>query len=122
MNRRPPSLLSALTAAGLLGFVMAHGVAQPAGPGFVLKLDGTLTEARTPSQALPAYARAWVVEGRPEEQTTLIGDAEVRRAGSVIRGDRITYTSSTDELVATGNVRVTRDGNVFTGPALHPRP
>jgi LPS-assembly protein len=121
MNRRPSSLLSALTAAGLLGFFMTNGLAQQAGSGFVLKLDGALTETRSPSQALPAYGRAWVIEGRPEEQTTLIGDAEVRRAGSVIRGDRITYTSSTDELVATGNVRVTRDGNVFTGPALQLR-
>jgi len=121
MNHRPPSLLSAFVVAGLLGVAAAQAFAQPVAPGFVLKLDGELSETRTPSQALPAYARAWTIEGRPEEQTTLIGDAEVRKAGSVIRGDRMTYTSATDELVATGNVRVTRDGNVFTGPALQLR-
>ena len=117
MNRRPLRLMPALTAGAGMLLAATLAVAAPQ-PGFVLKLDAGLSEARAPMQGLPAFGRAWTVEGHTEDQTTLIGDAEVRRAGSVIRGDRITYTSSTDELTATGNVRVTRDGNVFTGPAL----
>lgn len=121
MFRRPLRLLSGLMAS-LSAFASVTGVdAQPMSSGFVLKLDGQLGEGRLSATALPAFGRAWMVEGHTEEQTTLIGDAEVRRAGSVIRGDRITYTPSTDELVATGNVRVTREGNVFTGPALRLR-
>ena len=121
MFRRPLRLLPGLMAS-LSAFASVTGAgAQPTAPGFVLKLDGQLGEGRLSATALPAFGRAWIVEGHTEEQTTLIGDAEVRRAGSVIRGDRITYTPSTDELVATGNVRVTREGNVFTGPALRLR-
>ena len=121
MFRRPLRLLPGLMAL-LSAFASVTGAeAQPTAPGFVLKLDGQLGEGRLSATELPAFGRAWIVEGHTEEQTTLIGDAEVRRAGSVIRGDRITYTPSTDELVATGNVRVTREGNVFTGPALRLR-
>lgn len=121
MFRRPLRLLPGLMAS-LSAFASVTGAeAQPTAPGFVLKLDGQLGEGRLSATELPAFGRAWIVEGHTEEQTTLIGDAEVRRAGSVIRGDRITYTPSTDELVATGNVRVTREGNVFTGPALRLR-
>ena len=120
MNRRPSRLMPALAAG--VGLLWAQsGPAAQSLNGFVLKLDAGLSETRVAARTSPAFARAWVVEGHTEDQTTLIGEAEVRRAGSVIRGDRITYTQSTDELTATGNVRVTRDGNVFTGPALQLR-
>ena len=103
MNRRPSRLMPALAAG--VGLLWAQsGPAAQSLNGFVLKLDAGLSETRVAARTSPAFARAWVVEGHTEDQTTLIGEAEVRRAGSVIRGDRITYTQSTDELTATGNV------------------
>jgi LPS-assembly protein len=111
----------------LLGVVLwlfsaARVVAQtPQSGAFSLKLDGALSETAVVPETLPAFGRAWIIEGRTEDETTLIGDAEVRRAGSVIRGDRITYYPADNEVVAVGNVRVTRDGNVFTGPSLQLR-
>ncbi len=48
----------------------------------------------------------------------LEGDAEIRRDGSVVRGDRITYTQATDEVNVEGNARVYREGAVFAGPRL----
>ncbi len=42
----------------------------------------------------------------------------MRRAGTVVRGDRLTYYEADDEVMAVGNVRVVRQGNVFTGPEL----
>ena len=54
-----------------------------------------------------------------DDQIVLSGDAEVRRAGTVIRGDNITYTQSTDTVDVKGNAVVTRAGARFTGPELN---
>lgn len=122
MTRRFPRSFPGWMAGLLaLAWVGASCAETRAGDGFVLRLDATLGEGRVAPQNPPAFGRAWIVEGHTERETTLIGDAEVRRAGSVIRGDRITYQPADDELTAAGNVRVTRDGNVFTGPALRLR-
>ena len=54
-----------------------------------------------------------------DDQIVLSGDAEVRRAGTVIRGDNITYTQSTDTVDVKGNAVVTRAGARFAGPELN---
>ena len=54
-----------------------------------------------------------------DDQIVLTGDAEVRRAGTVIRGDNITYTQSTDTVDVKGNAVVVRDGARFAGPELN---
>ena len=46
------------------------------------------------------------------------GNAEIRRAGTVIRGDEITYTQSTDTVDVEGNAVVIREGARFDGPKL----
>lgn len=46
------------------------------------------------------------------------GRVELRRSGTVIRADRLTYDSAEDRANAKGNVRVSRDGNHYWGPEL----
>lgn len=41
--------------------------------------------------------------GTPNEKIELIDSAEVRRGGSVLRGDTITYTFANDEVYSNGN-------------------
>ena len=53
-----------------------------------------------------------------DDEIILKGNAEVRRAGTVIRGDRITYVQSTDTVEVKGNAVVIRDGVRFDGPQL----
>ena len=53
-----------------------------------------------------------------DDNIYLTGNAEVRRAGTVIRGDKITYTQSTDTVNVKGNAVVIREGARFTGPEL----
>ncbi len=65
------------------------------------------------------YGRADRASGNPARELTFSGDAEMRQAGTVVRGQRITYSKESDEVVAQGDVRVVRAGNVFTGPELH---
>ncbi|MCL4184272.1 MAG: LPS-assembly protein LptD [Burkholderiaceae bacterium] len=93
--------------------------AAPAAAGFVLKLDPQLGEARADvEEGRPVYGMGDRLSGRSGRDTTLEGNAEVRKAGTVIRADRLTYYEADDELMAVGSVRVTRQGNVFTGPQL----
>ncbi len=92
--------------------------AQPAGP-VGLKLDPRLGEERARvRENRPVFGRGDRLSGRTGRETTLQGDAEVRKAGTVIRADRLTYYAADDEVVAVGGVRIAREGNVFTGPQL----
>ncbi len=89
-----------------------------------LKLERALGAGRAPGAAetpTPTYARARRLEGEVDERVVLQGDAEVRRGGAVMRGDRITYTVPADELEIEGSARVYRDGVAFFGPSLRLR-
>ncbi|MCL4747742.1 MAG: LPS assembly protein LptD, partial [Burkholderiaceae bacterium] len=86
---------------------------------FSLGLARTLSEegARV-TIGRPVYGRAERISGNPDREITFSGDAEMRHAGTVVRGARITYYPQDDEVVAGGGVRVVRESNVFTGPEL----
>ena len=84
-----------------------------------LKLERQLDENRAPVRDhAPTFARALSVEGTVDERLILRGDAEIRRGGTVLRGDTITYTQATDIVNVEGQARVFRDGASFTGPRL----
>ncbi len=107
-------LLAGLAAGARVG-------AQPAG-GFRLQLEPGLDEQRASVRAgRPVFGSGDKLSGRTGHEATLEGDAEVRKAGTVVRADRLTYYEADDEVVAVGNVRIVRDGNVFAGPQLRLR-
>lgn len=84
-----------------------------------LKLERQLDENRSPVRDnAPTFARAQNVEGTIDERLILRGDAEIRRGGTVLRGDTITYTQATDIVNVEGRARVFRDGASFAGPRL----
>ena len=58
------------------------------------------------------------ITGRPDIETKIEGDAELRRAGTVIKADKIEYNSLTDKAVATGKVKLNRFGDVYQGTLL----
>lgn len=91
----------------------------PAGPPVRLKMAPSLDET-TPvtTETRPVYASGDRLSGRAGQEATLEGDAELRRAGTVLRADRITYYDADQEVFAIGSVRVSRAGNVFVGPSL----
>ena len=62
--------------------------------------------------------RADRLQARPDLDVVAEGRVEFRRAGTVIRADRISYDSAEDRANAKGNVRVSRDGNHYWGPEL----
>lgn len=66
----------------------------------------------------PSIVEGERISGRPNLETIVEGNAELRRADTVIRADRLEYYQPDDLAKASGNVRVNRAGNVYEGPAL----
>ncbi len=97
-------------------FASTEGVAQ----------DGALQPANaeqpTPrgdaTRQLPTILTARELRGRPDKDVVAEGDAELSRAGVVIKADRLSYDQITDLASARGKVQVSRDGNLFSGPEM----
>lgn len=58
------------------------------------------------------------ISGRPDIETKIEGDAELRRPGTVIKADKIEYNTLTDKAIAEGNVKLNRFGDVYEGTLL----
>jgi LPS-assembly protein len=58
------------------------------------------------------------ITGRPDIDTIIEGDAELRRAGTVIKAGKIEYNSVTDKAKAEGNVKLNRFGDIYQGTQL----
>jgi len=85
-----------------------------------LRLATELSPGPAPDAA-PAFARADSARGQIGQETVFVGNAELRRGGTRLRGDQITYREQDDQARAVGAVRMSRDGVVFTGEALELR-
>ncbi|MBA2546856.1 MAG: LPS-assembly protein LptD [Burkholderiaceae bacterium] len=105
----------------LSGTAFAQDTAQPSENArrLQLKLERQLDENREATQmGAPTFVRARNIEGSVDERLVLRGEAEIRRGGTVLRGDTITYTHATDTVNVEGQARAFRDGAVFMGPRL----
>lgn len=96
---------------------------QPGGdptPETVLKASPALLGAEA-RDGVPhvVFVKADHVSGRNETETIAEGNVEVRRAGTSLTADRVVYSPLTDELDASGNIRLEHGQDVITGPHLH---
>jgi LPS-assembly protein len=131
MRSSLPATGLAATVAAILASSAAPALAQPGAPQSgapelasrsTLRLETELREESLSDDGpRPVFARGDGITGRTGRETTLEGDAEIRRGGTVIRADRLTLYEADDEVIAIGNVRIARDGHVFTGPQLNLR-
>jgi len=100
----------------------ASAPAAPAETGGGLKLKPTpkLAEevSNDPQNRGPTFVFGDRVSGRPDLETVVDGNAELRRGATSIRADRIEYYQPDDQLKSRGNVRINRAGNRFEGPEL----
>jgi LPS-assembly protein len=98
----------------------------PAAPPAPLSPDSAPLQLRTSPQLQeqfspelqsqqPTFVEGDSITGRPDLDTVIEGDAQLRRNGSTVRADRIEYYQPDDLAKARGNVRIQRDGSVFTG-------
>ncbi|MBU1236000.1 MAG: LPS-assembly protein LptD [Gammaproteobacteria bacterium] len=81
---------------------------------------GALAQTATPRTAEPGPAEvsADSISGRSDVETIAEGNAEFRRDDTAISADTLIYRHLEDEVEATGNVRMKKNGDLLTGPHL----
>lgn len=66
----------------------------------------------------PLFVVADQIEGRTDETTVAEGDVELRKAGSLVFSDKLTYWPLEDEVEAVGKVRLLQEGTELEAPYL----
>lgn len=66
----------------------------------------------------PVFIVADQIRGRSEEVTEADGNVEVRKLGSTVLADKVTYWTLEDEVDALGNVRLLQNEDEVSGPHL----
>ncbi|MDQ5918884.1 MAG: LPS-assembly protein [Pseudomonadota bacterium] len=89
-----------------------------AAPALALRKDKTLEPLQTGGAPMPMFLTADELSGVTDHEAVAKGDAEARRAGTVVNADRMTYWPVEDELEATGNVRLEKGDDRVTGPRM----
>ena len=69
----------------------------------------------------PVTISADRLEGYANRQTSASGNAELRQGEMRVRADRLIYFYASDELQASGGVRLSRDGDRLSGTGLRLR-
>ncbi|MCX7892918.1 MAG: LPS-assembly protein LptD [Burkholderiales bacterium] len=99
-------------AAPALAFAQAQG----------LRLERTLPGPPPADPAeVPIHVIADRMEGVASDELVASGDAELRKPTGWLKADTIRYFRATDEVEATGNVRLRVGGDYVTGPRLRMR-
>jgi len=110
----------ALLVASLLHNTPSSAQGVPAEPPLRLQISRELQERLplTPGNSGLTFVSADRSTGRPDLETILEGNAQLRRGETVISADRLEYYHPGDLAKARGNVRINRAGNVFEGDTL----
>ena len=119
----PPAALSAASAASAasapssaprLGDEELEAAAAP------LRISSSLAApvGGTEAKDLPIYFEADRLDGTPGIKTHASGDVRLKRGDLLMRADDVTHTADSNVADAAGNVRITRRGDLFAGPAL----
>ena len=83
--------------------------------GTPLKLQKSL-EPAPEGEEVPVFVVADRLEGLTEGEIEASGSAEVRKGGLTLHADRIRYWQESDEVEATGHVKLLNRGNEVEGP------
>ncbi len=119
-SRPPPCASSIVAAAAIAALAPPPAAADSGDP--PLRLEPSTVLAPAPrgdaAASMPSFLRADSLRLRPDLDADAMGNAEFRRAGTVLRADRVHYDSAEDRASAYGDVRISRSGMVFTGPEV----
>lgn len=74
------------------------------------------TQPATPDENPPTFVSGERMTGYNQRGVELEGNAELRRAGGVVKGDKLTYDQDSDEAFVHGNARISREGSLAVGP------
>jgi LPS-assembly protein len=94
--------------------------AQAAQVTFDLRSSPALIERLDPllMQEAPVFLFANELRALADERATFAGDVEFRRAGMILKSEKLDYFQAQDRIVARGKVRLNQLGNVFDGRDL----
>jgi len=106
-----------LLAAAACAFSCTAAPAQETG--LRLKLDKHLRPVPPrPDRDAAKFLEADRIEGQQDRSIAASGDVVMRQRGAMIRADRVDYTAQDQTAIATGSVRLEREGDIATGPRL----
>jgi LPS-assembly protein len=83
-----------------------------------LRASPGLRVHRLTGDQIPAYLEADTMDGDPDSNVLLTGNAQVRRIDTVLKGDQITYNRASGTIDSKGSARMMRDGTLVTAPAM----
>lgn len=120
MSSHPVPLVLAMAVAAAFHSPFSQAAAERFAQPARADLDSwtSLLGAPVDEDNAPSIISAQVIEGSPETDLTLTGEAEVRRAGTVIQGETIVYSQITGEVRAEGDAVVVRDHARFEAPSF----
>ncbi len=87
-------------------------------PGLGLRLQRNPVAAAGDDAALPTFIYGHRIDGIANKESTVEGDAELRKGPTSINADWLRFYHETEDVEARGNVRLERDGDVIIGPRL----
>ena len=73
---------------------------------------------RDSGEPRPLFVAADRIRGKTEFEVVAEGAAELRKIGTVVNGDRLTYREQEDVVEAVGNVRLENGQDLITGPEM----
>ncbi len=76
---------------------------------------------KQPGDELPTFISADRISGRNDVEVVAEGSVEMRKRNSTLLGERLVYRQADDEVEATGDVRLSRDGDRISGPSMKMR-
>ena len=85
-------------------------------PPVLLRTTPRLVERLPSNSAPPAFISGDRMSGRPDLETVIDGNAELRRPGLSARADHLRYDQTTDVVTVQGNVRANEQGNLYRAP------
>ena len=68
--------------------------------------------------SLPTFVRSQSMVNKNKTLSVFEGDVELRRHDLVIKADQVEFDQQSNDVKATGHVRINRNGDRFTGPVL----
>jgi LPS-assembly protein len=116
----PTMALAPSSVAVALLWVMTSSWAQTQPAGLPLRSSPLLEEAVTDRQKSEGavFVKGNDITARPDMDLVVEGQASVRRPGLALSADRVDYDQTQDVVDAKGQVRVSTETSVFTGPHL----
>jgi LPS-assembly protein len=97
------------------------GESPDRGPALALRSASKMTSSPKDGEPRPVFLSALQMAGEVNTEFVAEGEAELRKIGSVINSDLMTYWPLEDEVEAEGSVRLQQGEDVVTGPKMRLR-